>query len=470
MIRLSRVSQPLLEVYMSTKKRLSEPSQNVSAGNSGRRKTNSVARIVCLAPKCFLLLLMSCFLLLVLSLFENSAVKNQRSIFSEESSLRRLVNHLGQLNQANYEDSIKALSFDTIKSLCPTEREGEEKSGFSRRVLVTGSAGFIGFHVALGLKKQEDFVIGFDNFNNYYPVVLKKQRAVLLRNERVGTIKGDLNDTMLLTSIMNDCGITHVVHLAAQAGVRYAKKHPMEYIESNIHGTVSLFEAARLAKSPPEIIYASSSSVYGSNEKVPFSEDDVVDHPTSLYGSTKRSVELMAVVYHRLFDLSMTGLRFFTVYGPWGRPDMACFQFAKAIVKQEPITVFRSASDEELGRDFTYIDDIVIGIIGAMNSSTASLAGIATNRIFNLGNTHPVTVSEFVQKLENALEVKAEVKYKRLENSGDVLFTHANVSKAHQAFNFTPMTSLDEGLMKFSRWFKNYSQDMTDEMWNYQGS
>lgn len=435
----------------------------------GRRYMNRLMKNLLTVPNLVLLLLASSVLLVVPTIFNAPVPDSRRSFNTSDSYLRRLFNHLGQLDSIS-QDSTDKPFLNTVKALCPPKGELEDQSPSIRKVLVTGSAGFIGFHVAKALANHGDQVYGFDNFNGYYPTILKNERAGLLRSDGVNTVKGELNDTQLLTSIMDDCRITHVVHLAAQAGVRYAKDHPMAYIESNIHGTVSLFEATRSAKSPPEIIYASSSSVYGSNERSPFSEDDVVDHPTSLYGSTKRSVELIAVVYHRLFNLSLTGLRLFTVYGPWGRPDMACFQFAKAVVQQTPITVFRSANGEELGRDFTFVDDIVAGIIGAMRTSTRSLPDVASNRIFNLGNTNPVTVTEFVKELEKALGMEAKVEYKKLENSGDVLFTHANVSKAHDEFDFTPEVSLEEGLRRFSQWFKTYSPDMKPELWAYKGS
>lgn len=299
------------------------------------------------------------------------------------------------------------------------------------------------------------------------------------------TIQGNLTDGTLLEVVLNTCRITHVVHLAAQAGVRYAKDHPIQYIKSNVQGSVTLFEAARHSNPSPVIVYASSSSVYGSNTESPFSEEHSVDHPTSLYGVTKRSVELTAGVYTRLFDLSMTGLRLFTVYGPYGRPDMACFQFAKSILMNQTIQIFTTSDGKELARDFTYVDDIVRGIMGALDTAPPSVKPLAMHRIFNLGktefqnwktrlvfagNTHPYTVTEFVDSLERALQRTAIKDYVSVENNGDVFFTHANVSKATFAFNFTPIVSLDEGLDRFASWFKDYAKEMSPELWFYPNS
>lgn len=240
------------------------------------------------------------------------------------------------------------------------------------------------------------------------------------------------------------------------AGVRYASQKPMTYIDSNVDGTVAIFEVARKMQPPPIIVYASSSSVYGGNTKVPFSEEDPVDNPVSLYAATKRSVELMAMVYHGLYDLSLTGLRFFTVYGPWGRPDMAIYSFSRKIMEGKPLRIFMNADGGELARDFTYIDDIVAGVLGAFYSSPPSLHGQAKNRIFNLGNTKPVTVSDCVEALELALKKKTTKEKVPLGNTGDVLFTHANISAAHAEFGYFPATSLEVGLRRFSKWFYEY--------------
>lgn len=230
----------------------------------------------------------------------------------------------------------------------------------------------------------------------------------------------------------------------------------MAYINSNVDGTVSVFEVARKMQTPPEIVYASSSSVYGSNTKVPFSEDDPVDSPVSIYAATKRSVELLAKVYHRMYGLSLTGLRLFTVYGPWGRPDMAVYAFARKMVDGKPLKIFVRPDGGELARDFTYIDDIVSGVLGALYSSTPSTPEQAKNRIFNLGNTQPVTVSESVEALELALKITATKEKETLGNTGDVLFTHANISAAHEEFGYLPTVDLKDGLARFSDWFYEY--------------
>ncbi|GMH37334.1 hypothetical protein BSKO_05207 [Bryopsis sp. KO-2023] len=345
-----------------------------------------------------------------------------------------------------------ALDVSRVSRSC--KRVGVGGSG--KRILVTGAAGFIGFHTAKAFFENGEGVVGFDNFNDYYPVSLKRARAEELEILGVHVVDGELTDTSLLKQVVKLCGVTHIVHLAAQAGVRYARQEPMTYIDRNIKGSVSLFEVASWAKPSPQIIYASSSSVYGGNKKVPFSEEDRVDDPVSLYAATKRSVELTANVYHKLHHLSVTGLRFFTVYGPWGRPDMAYFAFTRKIMKGQPVTIFMDKTGGELARDFTYIDDIVSGIVGAVNSSQPSQEGVAENRLFNLGNTNPVTVSDFVSKLEGALRQSAIRKQVPLGNTGDVLFTHANISAAHGAFGYTPQVSLEEGLKLFALWFYDY--------------
>lgn len=325
------------------------------------------------------------------------------------------------------------------------------KDRHGKVVLVTGSAGFIGFSSSMQLLERGDGIIGIDNFNSYYPVSLKKARVAAL--EAVGgyTVQGDLNDETLLQQIFELCRPTHVLHLAAQAGVRFAAIDPLSYIDSNMRGTTVLFEAVKAQAPQPLVVYASSSSVYGRNDVVPFSEDDRVDRPASLYAATKRGCELLASTYHSIAGMSVTGLRFFTVYGPWGRPDMAALAFAHSIAEGHPIRIFKGPNDTELARDFTYIDDIVEGILGALDSAAPGV-----ERLFNLGNTHPHTVSEFVTLLEAALAKPAVRNYVALPALGDVLQTHSNISHAAAAFGYTPRISLEEGLQRFAAWFYDY--------------
>ena len=292
-----------------------------------------------------------------------------------------------------------------------------------KRVLVTGTAGFIGFHAAAALRLQGHGVVGLDNFNPYYSVRLKKARAQLLDQQGVHTVQADLNDQEAVAEVLRLCECSHVLHLAAQAGVRYAVKNPGAYVHSNVAGFVSLMEAVRrVAPQPPAVVYASSSSVYGLNERVPFSEDDPADRPSSVYAATKKADELLAHTYAHLHGLSLTGLRFFTVYGPWGRPDMAAFAFARAILDGTPVRVFTRAAEgddsggarTEMWRDFTYVDDIVAGTMRALETAErsrkqgeawgdAAAGGGPPPRLYNLGNTHPVNVSTFLSILERHL-------------------------------------------------------------------
>lgn len=306
-----------------------------------------------------------------------------------------------------------------------------------KRVLVTGTAGFVGFHAAAALRLQGHGVVGLDNFNPYYSVRLKRARAALLEQQGVHTVQADLNDGDAIAEVLRMCGASHVLHLAAQAGVRYAVKNPGAYVHSNVAGFVSLLEAVRRVQPrPPALVYASSSSVYGLNTHVPFSEDDTADRPASVYAATKKADELLAHTYAHLHGLSVTGLRFFTVYGPWGRPDMAAFAFARAILDGNPVKVFTRADDGEGGsapgagraemwRDFTYVDDIVAGTLRALDTAPQSRAHPAWSggggddaviasadaqgsgpppRLYNLGNTHPVNVSTFLSLLEKHLD------------------------------------------------------------------
>lgn len=329
-------------------------------------------------------------------------------------------------------------------------------------VLVTGAAGFVGTHVSLALKKRGDGVVGLDNFNSYYDPSLKKARKSMLNDHGIFVVEGDVNDGRLLDKLFDVVAFTHVMHLAAQAGVRYAMENPGSYVHSNVAGLVTLLEACKSANPQPSIVWASSSSVYGLNDKVPFSESDRTDRPASLYAATKKAGEEITHTYNHIYGLSITGLRFFTVYGPWGRPDMAYFSFTRNILQGKPITVYRGKNRVDLARDFTYIDDIVKGCLGSLDTSGKSTGsggkkkGPAPYRIFNLGNTSPVTVPTLVDILERHLKVKAKRNIVDMPGNGDVPFTHANISLARREFGYKPTTDLQTGLKKFVRWYLSY--------------
>jgi UDP-glucuronate 4-epimerase len=341
-------------------------------------------------------------------------------------------------------------------------KSARRSSASSLTVLVTGASGFVGTHVSLALKRRGDGVLGLDNFNRYYDPNLKRARQKLLSRAGVFVVEGDINDEKLLHKLFDVVPFTHVMHLAAQAGVRYAMQNPNSYIHSNIAGFVNLLEASKSANPQPAIVYASSSSVYGLNSKVPFSEKDRTDQPASLYAATKKAGEEIAHVYNHIYGLSITGLRFFTVYGPWGRPDMAYFFFTKDILKGKQITVFESPDGGSVARDFTYIDDIVKGCLGALDTAKKSTGvggkkkGNAQFRIFNLGNTSPVPVTELVDILERLLKVKVKRKVMPMPRNGDVRFTHANISKAQRELGYMPTTDLESGLKKFVRWYLDF--------------
>ncbi|KAI3468876.1 hypothetical protein Pfo_025539 [Paulownia fortunei] len=319
----------------------------------------------------------------------------------------------------------------------------QSKEGFT--VLVTGAAGFVGTHVAIALKNRGDGVVGLDNFNNYYETGLKKARKNLLERQGLYIIEGDINDAALLSKLFEIVHFTHVMHLAAQAGVRYAMQNPSSYIHSNVNGFVSLLEACKNANPQPSIVWASSSSVYGLNSKVPFSEKDRTDHPASLYAATKKAGEGIAHTYNHIYGLSITGLRFFTVYGPWGRPDMAYYFFTKDMLRGKEIKIFEGADHATVARDFTYIDDV-----------RGKKRGAAQLRIYNLGNTSPVPVGKLVSILEKLLKVKAKKKVLPMPRNGDVLFTHANISLARKELGYKPTTDLETGLKKFVKWYLSY--------------
>ncbi|GAV64859.1 Epimerase domain-containing protein [Cephalotus follicularis] len=345
-----------------------------------------------------------------------------------------------------------------IQSARPKSRASDQP----RIVLVTGAAGFVGTHVAAALRRRGDGLVGIDNFNAYYSPSLKRARTQLLKQAGVFVVEGDINNSTLLTKLFGLVKFTHVMHLAAQAGVRYAMKNPASYVHSNIAGLVSVLEVCKSADPQPAIIWASSSSVYGLNTKIPFSEKDRTDQPSSLYAATKKAGEEIAHTYNHIYGLSITGLRFFTVYGPWGRPDMAYFFFTKDILKGKPVTIFEGSKHATVARDFTYIDDIVKGCLAALDTAKRSTGsggkkmGPAQFRVFNLGNTSPEPVSKLVSILEKLLKVKAKRSVLPMPANGDVLYTHANISLAQKELGYKPKTDLQTGLKKFVSWYLDY--------------
>ncbi|PQM37324.1 UDP-glucuronate 4-epimerase 3 [Prunus yedoensis var. nudiflora] len=326
-------------------------------------------------------------------------------------------------------------------------RSAQRRSSHGLTVLVTGAAGFVGTHVSIALKRRGDGVLGLDNFNHYYEPRLKRDRQKLLERNGVFVVEGDINDSSLLKKLFDVVAFSHIMHLAAQAGVRYAMQNPGSYVHSNIAGFVNILEVCKSVNPQPAIVWASSSSVYGLNSKVPFSEKDRTDQPASLYAATKKAGEEIAHTYNHIYGLSITGLRFFTVYGPWGRPDMAYFFFTKDILKGKPITIFEAPDH---------------GLRGGIGHSEEEYRewweeeGSAQLRIFNLGNTSPVPVSELVNILEKLLKVKAKRKVLPMPRNGDVKFTHANISLAYKELRYKPGTDLETGLKKFVRWYLSY--------------
>lgn len=331
--------------------------------------------------------------------------------------------------------------------------------------LVTGSAGFIGFHLAERLLKRGIEVVGFDNLNDYYSVQLKRDRLAHLSNyDNFTMVEADLADQAEVDSVFRRHEFERVVHLAAQAGVRYSLDNPRAYTQSNIVGFTNILEACRNAKAP-HLTYASSSSVYGGSTAIPFSTSNRVDHPYSLYAATKKANELMAHCYSHLYELPTTGLRFFTVYGPWGRPDMALFLFTKAILDGRPIDVFNQG---KMRRDFTYIDDIVEGVdrtseqIATSNPNWNSdspdpATSTAPYRIFNIGNHQPVELSRFIEVVEDAIGKKAEKNMMPMQ-PGDVPATYADIDDLEAAVGFRPSTSIEEGVRRFVQWYREYYQ------------
>lgn len=319
-----------------------------------------------------------------------------------------------------------------------------------KKILVTGAAGFIGAHLCSKLSNENFEVIGIDNMNNYYDINLKKDRLKYFsRENQFKFIKLDITNRENLDKLFNEENFDVVINLAAQAGVRYSIDNPDTYIDSNIYGFYNILECCR--KYPvSHLLYASSSSVYGGNEKVPFSENDSVDNPVSLYAATKKSNELMAYAYSNLYKIRTTGLRFFTVYGPWGRPDMAYFSFSNNIIEGKPIKVFNSGNME---RDFTYIDDVVESVSRLVNKPP--LNDKVPYRVLNIGNNNPEKLMDFINYLEKNLGINAKKEFLPMQ-PGDVMKTYANTMLLENLIDFKPQVNLENGISKFSQWYKEY--------------
>ncbi len=326
------------------------------------------------------------------------------------------------------------------------------------KILVTGVAGFVGYHLAKRLINDGMQVYGIDNLNHYYDVGLKRSRL-----EQLQALPGftfqllDLSDRPHMTELFKIHTFDRVVHLAAQAGVRYSIENPSAYIDSNLVGFTNVLEGCRHSEIP-HLVFASSSSVYGANTKVPFSVTDNVDHPISLYAATKKANELMAHTYSHLYNLPTTGLRFFTVYGPWGRPDMAYFKFVKAIAEDRSIDVYNFG---DMQRDFTYIDDVIEGVVRVMehippsNNRSDGAANKAPYKIYNIGNNSPVNLLKFIEVIESEMGASAKKNFLPLQ-PGDVLSTYADVNELMQDVGFKPSTSIETGLKHFVQWYRAY--------------
>ena len=330
------------------------------------------------------------------------------------------------------------------------------------KILVTGSCGFIGMHTALRLLERGDEVFGIDNFSDYYDVNLKKDRLAQLEGrpgfefERL-----ELSDSTASMDLFKAVKPDRVVHLAAQAGVRYSITNPLSYVDSNLSGFVNVIEGCR-HQSVEHLVYASSSSVYGGNRSFPYAEHQTVDHPVSLYAATKKANELIAHSYSHLYSLPTTGLRFFTVYGPWGRPDMALFKFASAIAQNRPIDIYNNG---KMSRDFTFIDDIVEGVMRVLDKvpQPASVdesndASSAPYKVFNIGNGRPQSLMQFIEALEQAMGKKAQRNYMPLQ-AGDVVDTHADTSALQAWVGYKPDTDIQPGVARFVEWFNEYYAD-----------
>ncbi|MTJ84227.1 MAG: NAD-dependent epimerase/dehydratase family protein [Telmatospirillum sp.] len=318
--------------------------------------------------------------------------------------------------------------------------------------LVTGAAGFIGFHVSLRLLERGETVVGLDNVNDYYDPALKEARLEILQRQAGFTFhRVDIADREAVAGVaVHHPDITRIIHLAAQAGVRYSLVNPYAYTRSNIEGHLVMLEFARRLQRCEHFVYASSSSVYGTNKKLPFSVDDRVDTPISLYAATKKANELMAHSYSHLFQIPTTGLRFFTVYGPWGRPDMSAFLFVKAILSGQPIHVFNGG---DMRRDFTYIDDIVSGVLAVADGAPSGEG--APCRVYNIGNHRSEPLMRFIGLIEESLGRKAEIILEPMQ-PGDVKETFADIDAIRRDFGFTPSTGIEQGIPRFVQWYRDY--------------
>ncbi len=326
-------------------------------------------------------------------------------------------------------------------------------------VLVTGAAGFIGYHVSLALLKAGQSVVGVDTMNDYYDPALKNARLAQLTDNPNFKFRGfDIADAAQFAEALTSFDIRVIIHLAAQAGVRYSLENPAAYLSSNLVGHGNILELARHTPNLQHCIYASSSSIYGGRVDLPFNENDRADHPVSLYAATKRADELMSETYAHLFGVPLTGLRFFTVYGPWGRPDMAYYSFTKAIIEGQPIKLFNNG---DMGRDFTYIDDIVDGIMRLLDhppqaGRTDQPGGSkSAHALYNIGNNHPERLSTFVELIEKAVGKTAVVERHPMQ-PGDVKETYADISALQRDVGFCPTTDLETGIGKFVAWYRHY--------------
>ncbi|XLQ11088.1 MAG: GDP-mannose 4,6-dehydratase [cyanobacterium endosymbiont of Epithemia adnata isolate EadnSB Bon19] len=320
------------------------------------------------------------------------------------------------------------------------------------RILITGVAGFIGYHLAQRLLVEGYQIYGIDNLNNYYDVTLKQARLEQLlcqNNFEFNCL--DISHRSLVIDLFQEYSFEYVIHLAAQAGVRYSLKNPEAYIDSNLVGFANLLEGCR-HNYINHLVFASSSSVYGSNKKVPFSVTDNVDRPVSLYAATKKANELMAYTYSHLYQIPITGLRFFTVYGPWGRPDMAYFKFVRKITEKKPIDVYNYG---RMKRDFTYIDDVIEAMVRIIPKSPLNTINQPPYKIYNLGNNNPVELKEFIEAIETALNMKAVKKFLPMQ-PGDVVSTYADIDELVNDIGFRPMTKITQGIQQFVAWYQDF--------------